>query len=257
MTRLAPMMLGTASAALLCSAVAAQSIAVYELPPPAGAIAAEPRAPERIPTEPRPDLVLKAIRQNMVKKVPVTYANLQMLADSGDGLAAYNVAKRLETYERDGLDADIVHYYTMAAQAGRDFAINGLINTLRTTDETIHPSRLKAAERVLIDQARRGNGRATKALLDFYQKGEPFGAKPEEKEKLLAMLAESGDADIALTLAMELARKSPLSDEERRRLLDYLAVAQTSEKLGTRALAENMQRLLEKGEAVADAEITP
>ncbi len=189
---------------------------------------------------------LKLLRKQMVADQLVRYRNLQILADSGDPLASYNLAKRLETLGRPELGGDIAHYYSRAVYGGLDYAVPRLTEILKQNPGLTAP-RSKAAEQALQKAAKAGNQRAATALMQFYARGTPFGSNPEEVQRLKTELGKK-DPEIALALAMEMSASAKTAADEAR-IGHYLDVARKSTKLGTRTTAENMLRALQMREA--------
>ncbi len=94
-------------------------------------------------------------------------------------------------------------------------------------------------------QALHDNPDALKALLTFYGPGGLFGEDPGKARNILARSAGKGNAQSALILAMNYMGDSETPDPgDRDGALKYLAIAAKSPDLGTRAVAENLIRLL-------------
>jgi 23S rRNA U2552 (ribose-2'-O)-methylase RlmE/FtsJ len=189
------------------------------------------------------DPVLKDIRRRLVNKRRVTFSELRRLADTGDGLASYRLAERIVGLDRPDLLGDAAHYFSIAVFDGRTYAVNPLSAILSNPQVKIKDSRLKHIERALLRQARSGQIRAIEALVKLYKSGTPFGAKPEEALALMrSVLEQKHDSEIALQLAVNIARNAPLAPDEIEEIRRYLQIAETSDVLGTRAAAENLLR---------------
>lgn len=196
---------------------------------------------------------LELIRHLMVKGETVKYEDLKKLADSGDGLAAYNLAKRLN---KSGSDATttILHYYTMAAAKGLDYAVRPLVSVLRKGADGASQASLDGAERVLEDAARHGDEVATEALAKFYLDGKPFGHNPDKAKALRERMAEAGNGQVAFQLAVQILSSSDASKTDRSKVNDYLKIAAKSDDLGVRTMAENLLRTRTAPEDVAQTE---
>jgi TPR repeat protein len=193
-----------------------------------------------------PTASLRASRARMVAKKRVSFAELRSLADAGDGLAAYFLAKRIEERNDPTLASDAAHYYALAAYSGRQAGVRPLVRLLKASGSQISPTRLAHVEVALAAQARSGNLVAIEALAGFYEAGTPFGQKPAEARDLYLQLAQHGDSQAAFDLAVSLLQQSP-EDEDRRRIRRLLDIAAQSETPGLRATAQTLIRQLESG----------
>jgi hypothetical protein len=202
---------------------------------------------------------LKALRKRMVDGRTLRPAELRALADAGDGLAAFNLAKILD--EAAGGDAtreasNRVHYFSIAVYTGREFAVPPLLRVMRGIDDPVGvlgPVRLKGVEDALIVAARRGSAEAAVGLAVYYAEGTLFGARPDEARALL--LSVSGDnsvdsAEAALQLALQAIGPDPSQPANPDLAREMLEIAASSSDLGVRATAENLQRLLATAAAV-------
>ncbi|MEK1875760.1 MAG: hypothetical protein AAAC50_25590 [Rhizobium altiplani] len=186
---------------------------------------------------------LQSIRRRMIARQRVSYKELQMLADRGDGVAALYVAKRLAA--NPTLKADAVHYYTIACSTGRAGAVAPLSRLLSTETGSISDPRLDQAEQTLRDHAARGNPVAVAQLIKFYKSGHPFGAKPDEVIRLERQAASSGDAKTALDMAISMISQGLTSEQEKKEARQFLITAQTSAEPSTRAVAAAVLRRLD------------
>ena len=189
-----------------------------------------------------PTQQLRNIRAKMVSKRRVSFADMRLLADTGDGLAALLLAQRIESIGDPKLSADAVHYYSRAAYAGRASAVPALVRLLRTAGVKLDANKLKQAETALKTHAGRDSEVATNALAKFYRTGAPFGLKPEEAERLLRDLAESGNLQAAFDVAVTLLTQGRRNANAKEDALKYLEMAKASDKPGLRAMAETLAR---------------
>lgn len=187
---------------------------------------------------------LKDIRARIVADEPVTTTELQILADTGDGLAAYRLAKRLLAMDRPELNGKAAHYLAIAVNNGRTYAAPPLFDILSDRTSDISPVRLAHIENALARQAAAGDAASVLALARLYLQGYPFGARPEKAKALLRSAAgqQSIDGSIALQMAMLIASAAPLTTKDEAAVRAYLRVAQQSPELGTRTAAENLLR---------------
>ncbi|MCD1636869.1 hypothetical protein K7H91_24245 [Martelella mediterranea] len=196
---------------------------------------------------------LKDIRARIVADEPVTITELQILADVGDGLAAYKLAERLLAMNRPDLNAKVAHYLAIALNDGRTYAVPPLFDILSDRTSAISPVRLAHIENALARQAAAGDAASVLALARLYLQGYPFGAKPEKARALLRSVADqqSIDGAIALQMAMLIASGGPLTAEDEAAVRAYLEMARQSPELGTRTAAENLLRAFAEPEAIS------
>lgn len=209
-------------------------------------------AAKRVRT-PKPVDPMKEIRNRMVAREEVSLGELQTLADTGDDLAAYFLARKLEESGEPASVVTAVHYYARAAYRGRAAAIRPMVRLLDAQRETLKTGLLTDAQAALEAQAAKGNEIAVDALVRYYIQGAPFGSDPDRAEELLRQSAEGGNAQIAIELAMQLLSSKPAADQKAD-AVRYLELAALSDNLGTRAMAENLLRDLGTP-AIASAEI--
>jgi len=204
----------------------------------------------RIPT----NALLKSIRRRMVRKQRVSFAELRLLADTGDGLAAYRLAQRIVAMEKPDILVDAAHYFSIAVYNGRAYAIRPLVTILADPGVSISEKRLEHIERALRRQADSGELRAVEGLAHLYKTGVPFGRKPEEAQALLkSVLEKKFDGELALRLAVNIARNTPLAPAEIAEIRKYLLIAKTSERPGTRAAAQTLLQTYPEPEVSNDA----
>jgi TPR repeat protein len=194
-------------------------------------------------TDQLPSLQLQAIRRRMISHRRVTYSEIQMLADRGDGLAALFVAKRLSN--DPDLIADAIHYYTIACSTGRAGAVSPLVGLLGRSPPGMSAARLEQAEKTLRDHAARRNPVAIAGLIKFYSTGLPFGRKPDEAQKLQRDAAKGGDAKVALDLAISMISEGLSGESEKAEAMNYLRIAEKSPDLKIKTVAATVGRSLQ------------
>ena len=144
---------------------------------------------------------LKMLHDRMIAKQKLTASEMQELADSGDGLAAFHYARRLEETGRTSVLPTAVHYYAMASYLGRDFAMHRLIALMKSPDVTLSDSQIKGGKDALVKLARAGKTAAALGLADMYAIGQPFAQDTAESRTWLMQAAKAGDANAAQKLA--------------------------------------------------------
>jgi hypothetical protein len=231
----------------------ALTFALAILPVPGVLRAEDARLPGVQSTAELADPSMKALRKRMVSGKTLRTADLRALADAGDGLAAFKFAKYLDDRAAEDPGASLsapIHYYSIAAYTGRDFAVPPLLRLLRSVedpDEVLGKKRLKGAEDALLATSLRGNAEATLALVVFYSDGIPFGSSPDKARELLLSLSDDGTADAAkaaLKLALQAVGPDPARPVDAEAALRLLQIAAAGPDIGTRAMAENLIRLL-------------
>lgn len=187
---------------------------------------------------------MKLIRNRMIAGEDISYKEMQMLADSGDDLAQFYLAKRIEeANEPETLDA-AARYYRRAAENGRTSAVRPLIRLLNANVFEEQPKNLASSQELLEKLAAKGDPVARDGLIAMYRTGKPFGLDPARADELLVASAKGGDAKAALDLAFALLAGAPdpaKIDEAK----GYLKVAAATETLNIRTMAENLLRTLE------------
>lgn len=184
------------------------------------------------------------IRSRMIAGKDVSYRDMQKLADSGDDLAQFFLAKRIEeANEPNTLDA-AARYYRRAAENGRTSAVRPLIRLLNANVFDEQPKNLAASQELLEKLAAEGDAVARDGLIAMYRTGQPFGLDAARADELLIASAETGDAKAALDLAFVLLTGTP-APAEIEEAKGYLKIAAASETLNIRTMAENLLRTLE------------
>ncbi len=144
---------------------------------------------------------LKTLHKRMIAKQELTASEMQELADSGDSLAAFYYARKLEETGRTNVLPTAVHYYAMASYLGREFAVNRMIALMKSPEVTLSDNQAKNGKDALVKLARSGNTTAALGLADMYAMGQPFARDAAESRKWLMQAAKAGDANAAQKLA--------------------------------------------------------
>lgn len=187
---------------------------------------------------------MKEIRGRMIAGKDISYGDMQALADSGDDLAQFYLAKRIEA-ENDPETIDAAaRYYRKAAENGRTSAVRPLIRLLNADVFVDQPKNLTSSQELLEKLAADGDATARDGLIAMYRAGKPFGLDPARADALLVASADGGDAKAALDLAFALLSGTP-DPAKIEKAKGYLKVAAASETLNIRTMAENLLRTLE------------
>jgi TPR repeat protein len=144
---------------------------------------------------------LEILHKRMIAKDELTASEMQELADSGDGLAAFYYARKLEESGRTSALPSAVHYYAMASYLGREFAMSRMIALMKSPEVTLSDKQIKSGKDALVKLARAGNIAAALGLADMYVIGQPFAQDTAESRKWLMQAAKAGDANAAQKLA--------------------------------------------------------
>lgn len=196
---------------------------------------------------------LKALRRQMTSGAQLATADLRDLANSGDGLAAFRYAQRLDaTPTADGEDMlrARLHYYALSTYAGRDFAaarLIALVDEATARGMALKPAQLRSAEDALLAAAARGSSVAALGLSRLYLAGAPFGPKPDAARGLVqaASRAEGPEAGrAALTMALAAIGGDPAHPADSDTARQMLQLAAESRDLAARAMALNLLPLL-------------
>jgi TPR repeat protein len=189
------------------------------------------------------DPYLRQMRKDMVAVGRIPFDALRALADLGDGLAAFKMGEYLASTGKPALQDDALHYFSIAAYTGRDFAVPHLLRVLSGDQSETSATRLKGAEDALRLWARRGDAKAVAGLAEMYLAGEPFGAKTEEGLALLEQSAQTnGKAAVELGMLYLKGRPDLPADAEKARAV--LTLALDSDDLASQAMAQNLLRSL-------------
>lgn len=193
-------------------------------------------------TDQLPTQELRDTRKRMVGNKHVSYRKMQALADRGDSLAALFIAKQL--YEKPELSNDALHYFTMAAAAGRSGAVKPLVSLVRRANPTAdNKRRLEAAENVLKAHAARGDAAAFEGLMSAYRTGTPFENSTEKYAEFRSKAALAGNSDAALEQAVSLMSLKEAATKKKE-IDAYLVIAERSGDLKTQSVAGALRRKL-------------
>jgi TPR repeat protein len=190
------------------------------------------------------DPYLRQMRKDMVAGRRIPFDALRALADLGDGLAAFKMGEYLVSTGKPALQDDALHYFSIAAYTGRDFAVPHLLRVLQGDQSETSATRLKGAEDALRLWARRGDAKAVAGLAEMYLAGAPFGPKTEEGLALLEQVAAQGNGKAAVELGMLYLKGRPDLPADPEKARAALTLALDSDDLAARAMAENLLRSL-------------
>ncbi len=178
----------------------------------------------------------------MVTNRRLSYRQMQALADRGDSLAALLIAKQL--YAKPQLSNDALHYFTIAASAGRSGAVKPLVALVRRSKPTdANRKRLAAAEAALQAHAARGDDAAFEGLISAYRAGTPFENSAGKYAEFRAKAAAGGNATAALEEAISLISQDN-APTRKKDIEAYLLVAERSDDLKTQSVAGALRRKL-------------
>jgi hypothetical protein len=200
-----------------------------------------PPKPPRIryakPTDP-----MKALRTKVLAG-DASYAEMRRLAESGDDLGAFYLAKSIEEAGDPAEFGTAGYFYMLAVRGGRSAAVKPLVRLLEAGALVEQPKNTAESEALLAALAAKGDAAARDGLISMYRKGTPFGPQPEKAQELLVAAADAGDSKAAFDLAVSLlgGTLDPAAKEKARTMLE---VAAASEDLSIRTMAENMLRNL-------------
>jgi len=197
-------------------------------------------------TDQLPTAELRRLRKRMLVEEYVSFRQLRRLADAGDGLAAFRYGNKLLELDDPTVRDDAALYYASAALTGRDYAVGPLIRLLEGPEMELSSARSRHLETALRAFAKDGNTDAAEALVGFYARGAPFGRHPDRAASLLLGMAETGGAEVALTLvANSFSGESELSEARMRDLLEL--VVEDAQTLGQKTMARNLLTRLDNG----------
>ena len=191
-----------------------------------------------------PTGTLRALRRAMLAGEELGMSDLRALADAGEGLAAFRLAKLLEAEGKPDPTGVAVHYYAIAAYTGRAFAVKPLARLLKKDGAGYSPSRLTNALNAMTVQALSGYPEAATLLGQMYAAGSPFGRDATKAQAYLAMA--SGGGSMAAMLQLGVALMSDPTDiaagnPGARAALQFAAAG---DDLSVRVTAENLLRLM-------------
>lgn len=211
-----------------------------------------PRAPKiRVvkPVDP-----MKAIRTKMLEG-KASPAEMRRLAESGDDLGAFYLAKSIEEAGDPAELGTAGYFYMVALRGGRTAAIRPLVRLLAAGALVEQPKNTAESEELLTTLAAAGDAAARDGLISIYTRGTPFGPQPEKAQDLLVAAADAGDSKAAFDLAVSLLSGTP-EPADREKAKAMLQVALASEELNIRTMAENMLRYLDP-QLTASTETVP
>lgn len=189
------------------------------------------------------DPYLRQMRKDMVAGRRIPFDALRALADLGDGLAAFKMGEYLVSTGKPTLQDDALHYFSISALTGREFAVTHLLRSLAADQSETPASRLKGAEDALLHWTARGNSEAAAALAQMYLAGVPFGPNTDKGLALLEKVAQTdGKAAIELGMIYLKGRVDLPADPEKARAA--LTLAAQGDDLSSRAMATNLLRSL-------------
>jgi TPR repeat protein len=189
---------------------------------------------------------MKALRSAMVSGKELTEQQLGQLVKSGDELAAYKLAQKIEATQDPDRLPEAMANYVVAVNGGRDFATSSIVRLLDMGVGTDDPELLAGAEDALVAEAA-DDAKVRDQLIRMYRSGEPFGPKALEADAMLVAAAEAGDTEAALDLAYAMLAGVP-NPARIEAAKGYLKIAVTAENLSIRTQAENILRGLEPGQ---------
>lgn len=196
---------------------------------------------------------LKALRKSMLAGRDLSDAQLQTLADAGEGLAAARYAKRLEERDDPAFVDDAAHYYSIAVYQGRDFAMPRLLATLTDKSAEFGPARLRNIRGVLDRAARKGDAKAAAGLAEMLLTGAPYETDIPRARELLLVAAAAGDTKAAMKLALSHIQGEPGLPPDPEAARPALEFALASPDPGVRAMAVALARQIPGGEELQAA----
>lgn len=201
-------------------------------------------------TDQLPTQELRDARKRMVSNKRIPYRQMQALADRGDSLAALLIAKQL--YEKPELSNDALHYFTMAASAGRTGAVKPLVALVHKAEPgASNMKRLQSAETALKAHAARGDEAAFEGLMSAYRSGTPFEDSAQKYADFRAKAALKGNSTAALEEAISLISLRDAATRKKE-IEAYLVVAERSGDLKTQSVAGALRRKLASTDVTAN-----
>lgn len=187
-----------------------------------------------------PTAHLRALRRQMLAGGSLRFVDLRALADAGDGLAAFRLARVMEDSTMPDTSGTKAHYYSIAAYTGRSFAVPSLAKLLVAEGAGYSAARLRHGLNAMTVQALSGNGTAATLLGQMYAEGVPFGRDLALAQQFLGMADGGGHPKAALQLGMALMA-DPANQAAAR---EALTLAASGADLSVRVTAENLLRLI-------------
>lgn len=201
------------------------------------------------------DLELREARRQMNAGEWVSDEHLRGLAENRDGLAATKYVERLVAKGVRENASDIAFFASTAVGTGRVWPLPEMIDAMRYIDPATEPEdRIKQYITVIYAHAWAGNSLALDAIIEFNGPGKLFGEMGNVTRRRLeeqARLADNGR--IELRLALKLLETENLSERDQDLVRGYLETVADSEVLGMRAIAMNLNELLDEKYGTTDA----
>lgn len=197
------------------------------------------RKTRNLPTE-----HLRALRRAMLAGEVLGMADLRDLADAGEGLAAFRLAKLLEAEGKPDPTGVAAHYYAIAAYTGRAFAVAPLARLLKEDGAGYSPSRLTNALNAMTVQTLSGDPQAATLLGQMYAEGSPFGLDAAKAQAYLAMASDGGSMPALLQLGVTLMTDPSDTAAGNPGARSALELAAAGDDLAVRVTAENLLRLM-------------
>lgn len=191
-----------------------------------------------------PTAGLRALRRAMLAGDALGMADLRTLADAGDGLAAFRLAKLLEAEGKQDPTGVAAHYYAIAAYTGRIFAVPPLARLLKDDGAGYSASRLTNGLNAMTVQAISGNSEAATLLGQMYAAGSPFGRDAIKAQAYLAMASGGGSMAALLQLGVALLADPMDKAAGNPAARAALRLAAAGDDLSVRVTAENLLRLM-------------
>lgn len=191
-----------------------------------------------------PSAALRALRRRMIAGESLRFVDLRALADAGDGLAAFRLARVMEDSTIPDTTGTKAHYYAIAAYTGRDFAVPSLAKLLVAEGATYSAARLTHSLNAMTVQALSGNGIAATLLGQMYADGVPFGQDLVQAQYFLAMADGGGSPQAALQLGIALMADDADIAADHAGARAALTLAAGGTDLSVRVTAENLLRLI-------------
>jgi TPR repeat protein len=186
-----------------------------------------------------PNPHLKALHKKMIRQKILPTGQLRVLADSGDRLAAYLLAR---TFEEQGVaPSEPIHYYTIAVQLGQVSAVDPLISLVRIYNQQLNPRRLELAHVALVRAASRNQGSAAAELARFYLTGTPFGLKTDEAKAILSSATGKGNAEAAF-LGATILMDAPMDETQKIEAKRMLTIAASAGNIMAQSLLEELAK---------------
>jgi TPR repeat protein len=200
-------------------------------------LASEPAAAAQTYRYVAPSPQLKALHKKLIRQKTLPSNQLRILADSGNRLAAFLLARTLENDGAAPLEA--IHYYTIAIYYGQASAADPLVSLIRLYHSQLDPRRLELAQVALKRAAQRNYNSAATELARFYLTGTPFGLKIDEAMAILAAAAKKGNSEAAF-LGATVLMASPMNESQKTEAKGMLTIAASAGNIMAQSLLEEL-----------------